>query len=76
MSLSLGFGGGYFEGEGEDVTIDVGPDETAVPERIHAMAYDDKSLDPTSLTQSGSEVLASFYGGTIAMTVLTTASTS
>ena len=69
MSLSLGFGGGYFEGEGEDVTIDVGPDETAVPERIHAMAYDDKSLDPTSLTQSGSDVLASFYGGTIAMTV-------
>jgi multiple sugar transport system substrate-binding protein len=69
MSLSLGFGGGYFDGEGEDVTIDVGPDETAVPERIHAMAYDDKSLDPTSLTQSGSDVLASFYGGTIAMTV-------
>lgn len=69
MSLSLGFGGGYFEGEGEDVTIDVGPDETAVPERIHEMAYDDKSLDPTSLTQSGSDVLASFYGGTIAMTV-------
>ena len=69
MSLSLGFGGGYFEGEGDDVTIEVGPDETAVPERIHEMAYDDKSLDPTSLTQSGSDVLASFYGGTIAMTM-------
>ena len=33
------------------------------------MAYDDKSIDPTSLTQSGSDVLASFYGGTTAMTV-------
>lgn len=69
MSLSLGFGGGYFEGSGEDATIEVGEDELAVPERIHEMAYTDMSLDPTSLTQSGSDVLASFYGGTIAMTV-------
>lgn len=69
MSLSLGFDGGFFEGEGEDVTIDVGEDETAVAERIHQMAYEDKSLDPTSLTLSGSDVLASFYGGTVAMTV-------
>lgn len=69
MSLSLGFDGGYFEGSGEDVTIDVGPDELAVPESIHQMAYEDLSLDPTSLTQSGSDVLSSFYGGTIAMTV-------
>jgi ABC-type glycerol-3-phosphate transport system substrate-binding protein len=69
MSLSLGFDGGFFEGSGDDATIEVGPDETAVAERIHEMAYDDKSLDPTSLTQSGSDVLASFYGGTAAMTV-------
>jgi len=69
MSLGLGFGGGFFEGEAEDATIDVGNDEVAVPELIHAMAYDDLSVDPTSLTQSGSEVLASFYGGTVAMTV-------
>lgn len=69
MSLSLGFDGGYFEGSGEDVTIDVGPDELEVPERIHQMAYEDMSLDPTSLTQSGSDVLSSFYGGTAAMTV-------
>lgn len=69
MSLSLGFDGGFFEGEGADATIDVGPDETAVAERIHQMRYEDGSVDPTSLTQSGSDVLASFYGGTIAMTV-------
>lgn len=69
MSLSLGFDGGYFSGEGEDVKIDVGDDELAVPERIHEMAYTDQSLDLTSLTQSGSDVLASFYGGKIAMTV-------
>ncbi|MEU1972198.1 sugar ABC transporter substrate-binding protein [Microbacterium sp. NPDC019599] len=69
MSLALGTGGDFFEGEGEDVTIDVGPDETAVPELVHAMAYEDKSLDPTSLTQSGSDVLASFYGGKAALTI-------
>jgi len=69
MSLALGFDGGFFEGEGEDVTIDVGDPELAVVDRIHEMAYTDKSIDPTSLTQSGSDVLASFYGGKIAMTV-------
>lgn len=69
MSLALGFDGGYFSGEGEDATIEVGDDELAVPERIHEMAYTDQSLDLTSLTQSGSDVLASFYGGTVAMTV-------
>ncbi|MFG6475497.1 ABC transporter substrate-binding protein [Microbacterium sp. P06] len=69
MSLSLGFDGGFFEGEGEEASIEVGDDELAVPERIHEMAFTDRSLDPTSLTQSGSEVLASFYGETVALTV-------
>ncbi|WJM15705.1 ABC transporter substrate-binding protein [Microbacterium arborescens] len=69
MSLSMGFDGGYFDGEGDDVTIQVGDDELAVPERIHEMAYTDRSIDPTSLTQSGSDVLPSFYGGKVALTV-------
>jgi ABC-type glycerol-3-phosphate transport system substrate-binding protein len=69
MSLSLGFDGGFFSGEGEDVSIEVGDPELQVADRIHEMAYTDKSVDPTSLTESGSDVLASFYGGKIAMTV-------
>ncbi|KAA9148466.1 sugar ABC transporter substrate-binding protein [Microbacterium lushaniae] len=69
MSLSLGNDGGFFEGEGEDVTIEVGDDELAAAERIHEMTYTDKSIEPTSLTQSGSDVLPSFYGGKVAMTV-------
>lgn len=69
MSLSMGFDGGYFDGEGDDATIEVGDDELAVPERIHEMAYSDRSIDPTSLTQSGSDVLPSFYGGKVALTV-------
>lgn len=69
MSLALGFDGGFFSGEGADASIEVGENELAVPELIHEMAYTDKSIEPTSLTQSGSDVLASFYGGKVAMTV-------
>lgn len=69
MSLSLGFDGGFFSGEGDDVSIEVGDNELAVPKLIHEMTYTDKSIEPTSLTQSGSDVLASFYGGKIAMTI-------
>ncbi len=69
MSLGLGFDGGYFDGTGADATIEVGDGELAVPEAIHQMAYEDSSLDPVSLTLSGSEVLPTFYGGEVAMTV-------
>lgn len=69
MSLSLTEGGVFFTGTGKDATITVGDAELAVPKRIHAMAYTDKSIDPVSLTQSGSEALASFYDGKAAMTV-------
>lgn len=69
MTLGVGFDGTYFTGEGADAAIEVGENELALPELVHEMAYTDRSLDPTSLTQSGSEVLASFYGGTVAMTV-------
>lgn len=68
-NLALGFDGTFFEGEGADATVKVEDGELAVPERIHQMAYDDESLDPVSLTQSGSEVLPSFYDGKVAMTV-------
>lgn len=69
MSLGLGFGGTYFDGTGSKATIHIGTGEMAVPTHIHDMAYTDKSLDPVSLTQSGSEVLAAFYAGKDAMTV-------
>jgi ABC-type glycerol-3-phosphate transport system substrate-binding protein len=69
MSLGLGFGGTFFDGTGSDVTIHVGEGELAVPEAVHAMAYDDLSLQPVSITQSGGETLAAFYGGQVAMTM-------
>ncbi|MCT2584813.1 ABC transporter substrate-binding protein [Actinophytocola gossypii] len=71
MNTALGFGGTYFDiGEGDEAdTIHVGDAELAVPERIHAMAHEDRSLDPVSLTQSGSDVLPGFLSGKYAMYV-------
>ena len=70
MNLALGFDGTFFDGtEGDTTTITVGDNEMAVPQRIHEMAYDDKSLDPVSLTQSGADVLPGFFGGKYAMYV-------
>lgn len=69
MNLSLGFDGTYFSGEGDSVAIEIGENETAVPERIHQMAYEDESIDTVSLTQSGSDVLPGFFDGKYAMYV-------
>jgi ABC-type glycerol-3-phosphate transport system substrate-binding protein len=70
INTALGFGGDYFDVEDDGTaTIDVGEDELAVPATIHAMAYDDKSLDPVTLTQSGSDVMPGFLGGSYAMYV-------
>lgn len=69
MSLALTSGGTFFSGTGKDAKINVGAGELAVPKLVKDMAYTDKSIDPVSLTQSGSQALASFYAGKAAMTV-------
>ncbi|MGI5128912.1 ABC transporter substrate-binding protein [Pseudonocardia sp. CA-107938] len=69
MSLGLNFGGGFFSGSGDAVTFAVGDAELEVPRRIHDMAWVDGSLDTTSLTQSGSDVLKGFLNGRYAMIV-------
>lgn len=69
MSLALTSGGTFFTGTGKDAKINVGAGELAVPKLVKDMAYSDKSIDPVSLTQSGSQALASFYAGKAAMTV-------
>lgn len=69
MNLSLGFDGTFFSGKGKKASIDVGEEELEVPQRIHSMAFEDKSLDPKSLTQSGSDVLPGFFDGKYAMYV-------
>lgn len=69
MAMAPAFGGEYFEGTGAEAEMTVGDGELALPELVHDMAYEDQSISPVTLTQSGSDVLASFYGGQVAMTV-------
>lgn len=69
MSLGLGNGGTYFEGSGEDATATIGEGELRLPTEIMAMSTEDKSIEASTLTQSGGDVLAGFYAGNYAMTV-------
>ena len=69
MSLGLGNGGVYFDGEGDSANVVIGEGELKLPNEIMAMKTEDKSLDPSTLTQSGGDVLAGFYAGKYAMTV-------
>ena len=69
MSMGLAFGGTFFTGSGDSTSLQVGDAELQVPRRIHDMAQVDRSLDATSITQSGSDVVRGFLGGQYAMIV-------
>lgn len=69
LNLGMNFDAKFFDGTGKDAKATIGDPELEVPKRIHAMAYDDKSIDPTSLTQSASDVLPGFYAGKYGMIV-------
>ena len=69
LNLGMNFDAAFFDGTGRDAKAKIGDAELEVPKRIHAMAATDKSIDPTSLTQSGSDVLPGFYAGKYAMVV-------
>jgi ABC-type glycerol-3-phosphate transport system substrate-binding protein len=69
VALAPGFGGNYFQGTGKDAKAVVGAGELALPKLVDAMAQQDKSILPVTLTQSGSKALAPFYAGQTAMTV-------
>ncbi|GAA2753564.1 ABC transporter substrate-binding protein [Amnibacterium kyonggiense] len=69
LSTSLNYGGTWFTGTGKDAQIQIGANELKVPETIQAMARTDRSIAPTSITQSGSDALPGFFGGKYAMYV-------
>ncbi|MDR6868121.1 ABC-type glycerol-3-phosphate transport system substrate-binding protein [Microbacterium resistens] len=68
MSLGMGFGSTYFTGEGDAMKVAVKDADLEVPNRVKAMIQEG-SVDPIGVTQSGSDVLATFYAGKAAMTV-------
>ncbi|MFF5624718.1 ABC transporter substrate-binding protein [Microbacterium sp. NPDC012755] len=68
MSLGMGFGSEYFTGKGEDMKVAVKDADLEVPNRVRDM-IEAGSVDPIGVTQSGSDVLATFYAGKAAMTV-------
>ncbi|GAA2726715.1 ABC transporter substrate-binding protein [Cellulomonas aerilata] len=68
MAMAPEFGGRFFEGTGADAELVVDEGELAIPGIVAEMKAAG-TVDPVSLTQSGSEVLAAFYAGQVAMTV-------
>ncbi|GAB2777476.1 ABC transporter substrate-binding protein [Amycolatopsis magusensis] len=69
VAMAPAFGGKYFEGTGDAMSVSIGEGEMALPQLVNAMAYEDKSILPVTLTQSGTKALAPFYGGQVAMTI-------
>jgi multiple sugar transport system substrate-binding protein len=69
LSTSLNFGGEYFYEEGGEWVLRFDEAEQQVPTRIHAMAYEDQSIEPNSIGLSGSDNLASFLAGNFSMFV-------
>jgi ABC-type glycerol-3-phosphate transport system substrate-binding protein len=69
LNLGMNFDAAFFDGTGKDAKAKIGDAELEVPKRIHDMAHTDKSIDPTSLSQSASDVLPGFFGGKYAMVV-------
>jgi ABC-type glycerol-3-phosphate transport system substrate-binding protein len=69
MSMSLNFNGLFFYNEGGKNVVRFGPAEQQVLKRIRDLAYTDKSLSPTTLGQSGPDILPGFFAGKYAMIV-------
>ena len=64
VTLSQNFGGEYVADGPE---ISAGDEEIEVPERIHAMLYDDKSASSDTVSLTSTDALPGFFGGKYAM---------
>jgi multiple sugar transport system substrate-binding protein len=69
MSMALNFNGNFFYNEGGKNVVKFGTAEQQVLTRIHDLAYTDKALSPTTLGQSGPDILPGFFAGKYAMIV-------
>jgi ABC-type glycerol-3-phosphate transport system substrate-binding protein len=69
ISMALNYGGKFFYGSGDQAAVQFNSAEQQVPETIHNMIYQDKSIAPSTVTEAGSDVLPGFLGGKYAMIV-------
>jgi ABC-type glycerol-3-phosphate transport system substrate-binding protein len=69
LSMALNFKGTFITGSGAQSKLTFGSGEQQVPKRIHDMLATDKSLAPTTVGMSGSDVLPGFFAGKYAMIV-------
>jgi multiple sugar transport system substrate-binding protein len=69
LSTALNFEGKYFYTTGGKTTFKFGSAESKVPVFIHDMIWADHSIDPSSVSASGSAVLPGFFAGKYAMTM-------
>lgn len=68
-SFGIGFGAKYFSSPNQDsAKAEIGSKELQVPERVRAM-IEKGYIDKTTVTQSSSDALPTFYAGKAAMTV-------
>jgi multiple sugar transport system substrate-binding protein len=69
VSMALNYGGQFFYTSGGQTTLKFAAAEQQVPQIIHNMIFNDKSIAPASVTESGTAVLPGFLGGKYAMIV-------
>jgi multiple sugar transport system substrate-binding protein len=69
LSMSLNFNGTFISGSADKTKLTFGSGEQQVVRRIHDMIFTDKSLAPTTVGMSGSDVLPGFFAGKYAMIV-------
>jgi len=69
ISMALNFGGKFFYTNNGQTTLQFDSAEQQVPETIHNMLFQDKSIAPSTITESGTDVLPGFLGGKYAMIV-------
>ena len=69
MIMGMNYNAKFFRGltTGAGASLSVNAAELEVPSRIHAMIYDDKTIDPASLTMSGAGPVPGFLAGKYAM---------
>jgi ABC-type glycerol-3-phosphate transport system substrate-binding protein len=69
VSMALNYGGKFFYTDNGQTSVQFNAAEQQVPETIHNMIFQDKSIAPSTVTEAGSDVLPGFLGGKYAMIV-------